>query len=130
MGGFSDRIGNRKALMLSFGLMAATIIWVMISGRSWMLYVFGITFGFSYGSLSPLVSPAVAEFFGLGSHGAIFAVTFLWGTIGEAIGPFAAGWIYDLTNSYQGAFLLCLAISVMGFFFGLKLGPIRQGPAE
>jgi len=126
MGGFSDMIGNRKALMLSFAIMAASIVWLMISGNSWMLYLFGIVFGFSYGSLSPLVSPAVAELFGLSSHGAIFAVTFLWGTIGEAIGPFVAGWIFDLTSSYQGAFLICLAISVMGVILSSILGPIRR----
>jgi len=90
-----------------------------------MLYLFGVMLGFAYGALSPLVSPAVAELFGLSAHGAIFGVTFLWGTIGEAIGPVLAGRIFDVIGGYHWAFLICAAISAIGIILSLLLRPIN-----
>lgn len=123
MGGIGDRIGNKSALILSFTIMSVSFFWLIVAQELWMLYIFGIIFGFSYGALSPLVSPTVAELFGLSSHGAIFGVTFLWGAIGEAIGPVVAGGIFDITFSYQLAFLLCAAISIIGVILSSLLKP-------
>jgi len=128
MGGIADKIGNKSALIVSFIIMSASFFWLMVAREMWMLYFFGVIFGFSYGALSPLVSPAVAELFGLSAHGAIFGVTFLLGTIGEAIGPVVAGGIFDVTGGYQWAFLLCAAISIIGIIFSSLLRPTNGLP--
>ena len=126
MGGIADRIGVKSALIISFAILAASFIWLVVAKEMWMLYLFGVILGYAYGALSPLVSPMVAEFFGLTAHGAIFGVTFLWGTIGEAIGPVVAGWVFDVTGSYQWAFLLCAAVSVLGIILSLLLRPTND----
>jgi len=126
MGGIADKIGNKSALIVSFIMMSASFFWLMVAREKWMLYLFAVIFGFGYGALSPLVSPMVAELFGLSSHGAIFGVTFLWGTTGEAIGPVLAGGIFDVTGSYQWAFLICAAISITGIILSSLLTPINR----
>jgi MFS family permease len=48
------------------------------------------------------------------SHGTIFGIITFISTIGGSIGPFIAGIIFDLRNSYTYAFLLCLATTFIG----------------
>jgi nitrate/nitrite transporter NarK len=47
------------------------------------------------------------------------------GAIGGAIGPVVAGGIFDVTSSYQLAFLILLVVSVTGFVLSALLRPIR-----
>ncbi len=128
MGSVADRIGNKSALIISFLAMSASLLWLMMARDLRMLYLFGVIFGLAYGALGPLVSPAVAELFGLGSHGAIFGVTFLVGMVGEAFGPVLAGGIFDVTGSYQWAFLLSAVVSVTGIIISFMLTPINGNP--
>ena len=93
-----------------------------------MLYLFGGIFGFAYGALSPLMSPIVAELFGLSSHGAIFGFTFLMGEIGEAIGPVVAGGIFDVTGNYQWAFIFSAVISLLGIVLSSLVRPTGGKP--
>lgn len=128
MGGIADRIGNKPALIISFTIMSASFFWLMASQEMWMLYLFAVVLGFAYGALSLLVSPLVAELFGLSSHGVILGVTFLVGTIGEAVGPVLAGGIFDVTGSYLWAFLVLAIISIIGVIFSLMLRPVNGLP--
>jgi cyanate permease len=54
-----------------------------------MLYLFAIVFGFASLGASILISPLAAELFGLSF------------SIGCAGGPLVAGYIFDITGSYQ-----------------------------
>ena len=71
-------------------------------------------------------SPLVARLFGLRSHGLIYGVIHIGFTVGAAIGPFLTAYIYDLTNSYQVAFLTCAAIGVVGIILAIVLRPIKR----
>ena len=71
-----------------------------------------------------LFSPMVAELFGLRSHGVIFGVVTFAGSVGGAIGPALAGHIFDITASYQLAFLVCGALGTIGLIFTLLVTPI------
>ena len=124
MGSAGDRIGNKPALTISLVLMSLTLFWLTVAKEIWMLYLFAGIFGFGYGGLSALLSPLVAEVFGLRSHGAILGVATFIATIGGAIGPVAAGHIFDVGGSYQPAFLLCGTISVLAIILALLLRPI------
>jgi len=68
----------------------------------------------------------VAELFGTRSQGAIFGTVALSGTIGGAIGPLLAGWLFDINGSYQLAFLLCTALSIIA----LVLASLLKQPAR
>jgi hypothetical protein len=46
-------------------------------------------------------------------------------TLGLALGPLAAGMIYDLTSSYARAFELCTAISIVGAVASLSCVPAQ-----
>ena len=120
-----DRIGNRLALVIGFAFMLVSLFWLLFARELWMLYLFAAIFGIGYGGISALVSPIVAELFGLSSHGVIFGVVIMFGgTGGMAIGPLLAGHIFDITGSYQTAFLIYAIISVVGLILTSRLRPV------
>ena len=106
-------------------MMSISFLWLMVAQGTWMLILFGMIFGMAYGALSPLMSPMVGELFGIGAHGTLLGFTFLGGEIGEAIGPVMAGGIFDVTGSYQWAFLLGAIFSLMGMTLSFLLKPSR-----
>lgn len=119
----SDRIGNKKSLAIVFVLMAIALFWLQAARELWMLYLFAVVFGFSYGASVSLQSTTVAELFGMRAHGAILGVVILIAAIGGAIGPLLAGTIFDLTGSYYIAFLVYGIFAVIGLLLTMLLRP-------
>ena len=95
-----------------------------------MFYTFAVIFGFAYGAGVTAESPLIAELFGLGSHGAILGLAIFCFTIGAAIGPLQAGYIFDVSSSYQTAFLTCGVIAILGFISAALLRPISNKQIE
>jgi MFS family permease len=63
----------------------------------------------------------------LSSHGLILGVMNLLGfTFGAAIGPLIAGHIFDMTSSYQLAFIVSGAVSAAGLILTVLLSPIEK----
>jgi len=125
MGSVADRVGNRLVFIIGFALMALAAFWLLAAKEVWMFYLFASIFGFAYGSLQVLFSPMVAELFGLRSHGVILGLSSFAGTIGGAIGPVLAGYIFDISGSYNTAFLISGGVSVIGVILVLLLRPTR-----
>ena len=130
MGIVTDRIGGRAALLSCFVLISAALLWLLVSKELWMLYLFAVTFGFGYGGFAPLASLIIAEHFGLSAHGAILGITEFVFTVGSAIGPILAGQIFDITGSYQLAFFVCAALSIVELIFALLLRPTTDSRTE
>ncbi len=126
MGSGSDRIGAKFSYVIAFTMMALALFWLPFAREVWMLYLFAAIFGFAYGGLITFFSPLVAELFGLGSHGVILGISTSVGTIGGAIAPVLTGGIFDLTGSYDSAFLVTAAVSVLGLIMALLLTPISS----
>ncbi len=127
MGSAGDRIGNKSVIIINFVLMAAALAWLLIAKEMWMLILFAGAFGFAYGGLVAAQSPIIADLFGISSHGVILGVIVSIITIGAAIGPVMAGAIFDFTESYFPAFLVCVAFSIIGLILTLFLKPIAGG---
>jgi predicted MFS family arabinose efflux permease len=127
LGGAADRFGNRQVFMIGFVLMAASLFWLVPNREVWGLYLFAAVFGFAFGGCATSESPLVAGLFGLSSHGLILGVMNLLGfTFGAAIGPFVAGYIFDMTVSYQFAFIVSGAVGVVGLMLTVLLSPIEK----
>ena len=124
-GSTADKIGNKRTFVMSFSLMAASFVCLMVARTIWPFYIFAVIFGLAYGGMQVLFSPVVAELFGLGSHGVILASTAMLGSFGAALGPFVSGYIFDLTKSYSWAFLICLLMTLAGIQLASLLKPVR-----
>jgi MFS family permease len=127
LGSAADRFGNRQVFIIGFILMAAALFWLVPTKEVWGLYLFAAVFGFGFGGCATSESPLVAGLFGLSSHGLILGVMNLFGfTFGAAIGPFVAGHIFDMTSSYQLAFIVSAAVSVVGLILTVLLSPTEK----
>jgi MFS family permease len=122
----ADRIGNKQAMMLSAGLMMLALFWLLVARDLWMLFVFGAAFGFGHGGMATMESPMVANVFGMRSHGVILGLVFFCDTVGGAIGPFLAGYAFDVSHSYNQSFLLCAILSVISLVAILFLKPLKN----
>ena len=113
MGRVSDSIGRKKAAMICTLVTAGAMLWLTQSSELWMLYLFAVAFGFSYGGLGPPISALVSDTFGLRHIGLILGILEIgWGT-GAAAGPALAGYIFDVRGEYVIAFLIAMTVMLM-----------------
>ena len=123
MGFAADRIGSKQSFIIGFILMSAALFWLPSIKELWLIYVFTVVFAFGYGSCSVSQPPLVAMLFGLSSHGAIMGVVTFGFSIGAAVGPLIAGYIFDISGSYQVAFWASAATGVIGLILIILITP-------
>jgi MFS family permease len=104
----SDRIGREKTITLAAILSIGSLV-VLLSVKDTsqpvLLYVYAICFGYGGGLFSPTIFAGTAD----GRHyGGIAALLLTGMGVGAAIGPWLGGYIYDISGSYSGAFLVCI----------------------
>ncbi len=127
LGAAADRIGNKNAFIIGFALMALVLLWLIPVTTVWSIYVFAIVFGLATGGCVASESPLVATLFGLKAHGLILGFVVCGFSVGAAIGPFVTGYIFDVTGSYQAAFLICASLSVIALILTVILRPTNAG---
>jgi MFS family permease len=123
MGGASDKIGNKWGYIICFACFIIAFITILTIHELWVLYLFAVVYGFGHGGLWVLLSPVLAELFGIASHGTIFGLVYFVITIGGTIGPILAGYLFDITGSYQIVFSTCLIFSLIAVILSACLTP-------
>jgi MFS family permease len=121
-----DRIGTRESMAICFILLIVGFLWLQVAREAWMLYLFAAIYGMAHGSFFTLISPTVARLFGIDSHGVLLGIVLFSGNLGGAIGPVVAGYIFDLTRSYQLVFLLLAAVCSVALMLTPFLKPAVQ----
>jgi OFA family oxalate/formate antiporter-like MFS transporter len=114
------RIGSRFSVIICLALMALALFLLIGVQGLWIFCTIGAVFGLGFGGSTTIRMSMVSEFFGTRSVGIILGlVTTSW-SIGGVVGPIFAGYIFDVSHSYNIAFLISgmlLAIgSISGFF--------------
>ena len=117
----ADRLGGKKAFISSFIPLIASLFAFAITTAHLPLFLVVALYGFAHGGLFTLVSPVVAEYFGMRAHGSIFGIIVFFGTIGGSIGPILAGWVFDLLGSYQPTFICLGLMTCLGLIMALYL---------
>jgi len=113
-------------MILCFILLIAGLLWLQMAKELWMLYLFAVIYGLAHGGYFTTISPIVAEFFGISAHGVLLGIVVFSGTVGGAIGPILAGYIFDVTAGYSPAFWLGTLMSALGLVLILLLKPIEE----
>jgi len=116
MGGASDRIGRRGALVIALALQAGAFVGFAQSHTLPALYASSLVFGFSYGAASTLFPATVADAFGREQAGTLAGLLFALAGSMAALGPVVAGFIYDRAGNYHLAWWLsagCNALALL-----------------
>jgi MFS family permease len=105
-GGFiADRIGGVATLLISSGLQGVALLLYVFFDGLFSLYVISALFGLFQGSIVPMYAIIVREYFKPQEAGTRLGIILMATLGGMAIGGWMSGWIFDLTGSYQAAFL-------------------------
>ncbi len=91
-------------LALAFGAMAASAV-VLARARDTAGFVgYALLYGAGFGAANALRATVMAEHFGRLAYGAITGAQNVAVLAASAVGPFAAGWLYDTRGDYTAAF--------------------------
>ena len=105
-GGFiADRIGGVATLLISSSLQGVALFLYLLFDGLFSLYVISALFGLFQGSIVPMYAIIVREYFAPREAGTRLGVVLMATLAGMALGGWMSGWIFDLTGSYQAAFL-------------------------
>jgi len=96
----SDRIGTFTTIRLGYALQLVALVALLgLSSRGALLASL-VALGVGFAAADTMLAKAVPDVFGTRALGAILGVLNLGWRLGAAIGPAAAGFLYDLTGSY------------------------------
>jgi predicted MFS family arabinose efflux permease len=113
MGAVADKIGSFNSLLINCIMLLAAMVWLIFSGQIWMLYIFAVIFGFAYGGEVPQIPLLMGQIFGLQAVMALTGATSAAIRAGGALGSWAGGKVFDVTNSYFIAFVLTAVIALL-----------------
>ena len=114
-GAISDRIGGLRTLLLNAGMQGiALLLFLPFDGLA-TLYVISALFGLSQGGLVPAYAIIVREHFSPKDAAARLGIIMLFTQTGMALGGWISGKIFDLSGSYDFAFLNSFAFNMMTF---------------
>jgi len=119
-GALSDRIGRANTMFLLFLIQGITLIaFPHVALALITIYICAAIIGFNFGSNFSLFPSATGDFFGTKNLGVNYGLVFTSYGVGGLVGPIMAGYVFDVTGSYEIAFLvagvLALIASLMSF---------------
>ncbi len=126
MGWLSDRIGNRPGLFVCLTLSVIAFTLLQFAHGLGFLYVFSAFYGLGLWATSAVVSPYIADLFGLRSHASIFSCMVFSGSLGGGLGPVVVGATFDATGNYRLGFFLCLLASVAAWVALMFVKPVAK----
>jgi OFA family oxalate/formate antiporter-like MFS transporter len=123
MGALSDRIGRKRTLGMAYLLQGIMMFCLVGTRNSTTLYIVMAIVGLSYGGWSAVFAPLTGEYFGLSHMGKILAAAMTCGAFSGILGPFLAGYLFDVTGSYQWAFSIAGFICLVAFSLSFLVKP-------
>jgi len=114
-GAVVDRIGGKYVMALGILVLAVSMLGIALTRSVGLFYTLAAVFGLGFGASISSMSPLTAQLFGLRSHGVIFGVATFGATVGGGLGPLMAGAIFDATDSYSLAFIIASVLSLVAF---------------
>ncbi|MFC1945970.1 MFS transporter [Chloroflexota bacterium] len=105
-GAVSDGAGTRVAMITVGVTTFIAFLGLGMVEEVWLFYLFGVIYGFCWGSGAATMSPLIAQNFGLRAHGTIMGIMIMLSTIGGACGPLMAGGLFDATGNYTMTFII------------------------
>jgi MFS family permease len=101
----ADRLGGVMTLLIGSTLQCIALFLYLPFDAMVPLYIVSLIFGLSQGGIVPSYALIVREYLPAKEAGARVGFVIMATIIGMALGGWMSGWIYDLTGSYQAAFL-------------------------
>ncbi len=126
-GSLVRRFGSFSLYKLCFVLNASSFVIWFVAGSSYpMLVVFVLVLGVGYGGFVALSTIVLAERMGVVGLGSILGLFYTSQGLGGLLGPPAAGWLIDTTDSYRPAIVACCLLLVTARLLLVRLPETNQ----
>lgn len=125
-GMLADKLGGVKTLLIGSVLQCIALFLYLPSDALISLYVVSLVFGLSQGGIVPSYAVIVREYMPAREAGARVGFVLMATIMGMAIGGWSSGLIYDLSGSYQLAFINGIAWN--GLNIAIMVWLLMRGP--
>jgi MFS family permease len=131
-GALADRIGGLRALLIGSAGQAVVLTAFAFVQSFVGLYLTAALFGLVFGGIVPMYALILRELFPARQIGWRLGMVMLFGTVGMALGGWLGGLIFDLTGTYQSAFLIGVAfnlgnLALVGALLHRQVQALRPG---
>jgi len=132
-GWIADHIGGLRTLILGSVLQCLALLFYLPFDGLVSLYLVSALFGLSQGGIVPSYALIVRDYFPANEAGARVSLVLMSTVVGMALGGWMSGEIFDLTGSYQAAFLNGIAWNLLNMsiacwlLFGPRFLKLRAG---
>lgn len=108
-----------------FMLQAVSMAVLLLGSSAFVIGLFLITFGASYGAKTLARAAVIGELFGASSYGRISSVMAIFITFAGTAAPVGAGLLYDYTGSYQ---VMLWGVVILAFVSAIVIALSRPDP--
>ncbi len=113
-GSLVRRFGSFRLYRACFAIHAVSFVIWLVAGSSYLLLVvFVLVLGVGYGGFVALSPILISDRMGVAGLGSILGVLYTAPGLGGLLGPPAAGWLIDRTDSYRWAIIACIVSAVL-----------------
>ncbi len=128
-GAFSDRVGPVWPTALAFAARVAVFALVMVDQSPLSVAIFALVFGATFLVTAPLTVVFVSESFGTRHLGALTGLITMVHQIFGGIGAYLGAAVFDATGTYDIAFTMMGAVSLLAVLLTLLLRQPRRAVA-
>jgi MFS family permease len=101
----SDKFGIHNTLILTRVFLAISLVWLIFTRSLLSFYVFTVLFSLAYGGEVPQVPLFIGRYYGTKAMATLVGLSLFIISIGGALGSWMGGKIFDVTGSYEWAFV-------------------------
>ena len=117
----ADRFGRKNLLALVYFLRGCAYILLLLVPSSYGLWFFAVVAGFSWWATAPLTTSLTADVYGLRALGTISGVSFVFHQLGGFSSVLLAGFLHDLTGTYDWPFAIAGALLFPAALFAFTI---------
>lgn len=130
-GSLVRRFGSFRLYRACFVIHGVSFLIWLVAGSSYtLLVVFVLVLGVGYGGFVALSPILISDRMGVAGLGSILGVLYTAPGLGGLIGPPAAGWLIDRTDSYRWAIIACAIAAAVSVALLTGLPVDDQGRLE
>lgn len=127
-GWLSDRFERELVYVGGITIMVAAVAALAALTQThapWAIYGYAVLLGVGYSATASLIPAMVSDRFGGRHFGTIVGVGLMGSAAGSAVGPWMAGYLFDLSGSYMLAFAVAAGCGVIAGAAGWQARAIR-----
>ena len=128
IGALADRVGRPLTLALAQASMGLSYLLWQSAGGYPAMAVFAVWLGLSYGGIVSLMPALCMDLFGARAVSSIIGTLYTAAALGNLLGPWLAGAVFDAQHSYAPVIWGCMALSALATWAAWRVVPSTPQP--